>query len=87
MVYGETGTMPVLKKMISRAVNYFTFLCNGKHSKLSYIMYKVMRCKQESVQLYQAEWLKFRYRVRTYTGQDVYWSERPRSGRNVYGCW
>ena len=30
---------------------------------------------------------KNRLIVRTYTGQDVYWSERLRSGRNVYGCW
>ena len=84
MVYGETGTMPVLKKMISRAVNYFTFLCNGKHSKLSYIMYKVMRCKQESVQLYQAEWLKFIERNLSNMGMRSIWMYEGFGFSNTY---
>ena len=40
--------------MTPRAVNHFTFICNGKHSELSYIIYKGMRCKQESMHVYQS---------------------------------
>ena len=57
MVYGETGTMPVSKLILSRATNYFMNICNGKRTKLSYIMYKLLRCKQENHPLYQSHWL------------------------------
>ena len=62
-IYGEIGIMPVLKKIISRAENSFTFLCNGKHIKLSYFMYKVMLCKQESMHMYQFDGLKIRQHI------------------------
>ena len=57
MVYGETGMMPVSKLILSRATNYFMNICNGKRTKLSYIMYKLLRCKQENHTLYQSHWL------------------------------
>ena len=59
MVYGDTGTMPVSKLILSRATNYFMKICNGKRTKLSYIMYTLLRCKQENHPLYQSHWLNY----------------------------
>ena len=59
MVYGETGAMPVSELILSHATNYFMKICNGKCTKLSYIMYKVLHCKQENYPLYQSHWFNY----------------------------
>ena len=48
MVHGETGTVPAGVTVVSRMISYFARLCNGKQTKLSYILYKVMRKKHEN---------------------------------------
>ena len=48
MVHGETGTVPLDVIVSSRMVTYFARLCNGKQTKLSFILYKVLRKKHEN---------------------------------------
>ena len=43
MIYGESGTLPIWYHIKSRMINIFMHLFNGKQSKLSYIIYKVLR--------------------------------------------
>ena len=57
IVHGETGTMPVLSHVLSRMLTYYARLCNGKQSKLSYILYKVLRKKHEGDSDFFSPWI------------------------------
>ena len=55
MVYGETGETPVRNQVIARMSAFFIRLENGKKSKLSYIMYKLLR-KKSGLDGFECEW-------------------------------
>ena len=43
MVYGELGRYPIEITIKTRMINYWSRLINGKHNKLSFILYRKMR--------------------------------------------
>ena len=43
MVYGELGRYPIEITIKTRMINYWSRLINGKHNKLSFILYRQMR--------------------------------------------
>lgn len=58
MVYGESGQFPIINHIIPRMISFFMRLVNGKQSKISFIMYKLMRtmyCLNDNV---NAPWIK-----------------------------
>ena len=57
MVYGESGRTPIMNHVTSRMTSYFMRLVNGSKSKLSHIMYKVMRKKYDNEQIFHSKWL------------------------------
>ena len=57
MVYGETGRLPIINHVISRMTTFYMRLINGNKSKLSFIMYKVLR-KKYDIQNFQSAWLQ-----------------------------
>ena len=57
MVYGETGNVPVSELVKLRMINYFMLLCNGKKTKISYIIYKIWRCKMNNQMNYTSDWI------------------------------
>ena len=57
MVYGETGTLPIKKHIISRMITYYMRIVNGKQTKLSYVMYKLMRCKYRQLPNEKFQWM------------------------------
>ena len=56
-MYGDTGTVPVRCKIYSRMLSYFARIVNGKDSKLSFVMYKLLRKKHESDSDFFSPWI------------------------------
>ena len=57
IVYGDSGTLPVINHVKQRMMSYFVRLCNGKQSKLSYIMYRVTRKRYENEPDFYSPWI------------------------------
>ena len=57
MIYGETGSMPIINTVISRMVIFFARIVNGKQSKLSAMMYNLSRKKHYSDDEYFSDWI------------------------------
>ena len=55
MVYGETGTIPIMNHVKSRMENFMR-LMNGEMSKLSLTVYRLMRKKCEVENDYNPKW-------------------------------
>ena len=56
-VHGETGTMPVMGHVTARMLTFYARIVNGKQTKLSYILYKVLRKKHESDSDFYSPWI------------------------------
>ena len=51
-------SMPIINNYVkARMITFYMRLINGKHTKLSYIMYKVSRCKCTETNDFQCKWL------------------------------
>ena len=60
MIYGETGTMPIINSVITRMLTFYARLINGKPNKLSAMMswmYNLIRKKHCSPDNYYSDWM------------------------------
>ena len=72
MVYGELGRMPLEIKIKTRAVSFWSKLCTGKQSKLSFLIYLILVCLHEQ-KLYSSEWIVFIINVLDECGLSNIW--------------
>ena len=72
MVYGELGRMPLEIKIKTRAVSFWSKLCTGKQSKLSFLIYLILVCLHEQ-KLYSSEWIAFIINVLDECGLSNIW--------------
>ena len=73
MVYGESGTLPISHHLKARMVNFYMRLVNGKHSKLSYIMYRLLRTKHSQQPHYESVWVSCIANIFSNLGMNDIW--------------
>ena len=78
MVYGETGSFPMSVYIDSRMVGFWARLITGKKSKISFMMYKLMRSMHENPNIeYQSEWISHVRSLLLLSGFDNLWRDQP----------
>ena len=78
MVYGETGKTPIKINIKERMVNFWMRLNYGKQSKLSVILFKIIKAKHDdSLSDYKSEWITFIKETLDYSGFSNIWHEAP----------
>ena len=78
MVYGETGKTHIEIFIKERMVNFWMRLLNGKQSKLSIILYKIMKAKHDDPRNdYNSDWISYVKNIFDTTGFNNVWDEAP----------
>ena len=78
MVYGETGKTDISINIKERMVNFWTRLHHGKQSKMSVILFKVVKgMHDDPLSGYKSEWINFVKNVFDSTGFNNLWYEAP----------
>ena len=83
-VYGDTGTMPIVNHIINRMLSFYAKLCNGKQSKLSYILYKVMRKRHDSDENFESPWIDMVENCFNELGMSDFWLNECMGFSNEY---
>ena len=73
MVYGETGTFPIVNHINIRIINFYARIVSGKQTKLSFILYKLTRKKQELENMYNSKWLNMIESNLAFMGMNDLW--------------
>ena len=78
MVYGETGKTHIELYIKERMVNFWMRLVNGKQSKLSAILYKIIKAKHEDpLNDFKSDWISYIKNIFDSTGFSNIWQEAP----------
>ena len=78
MVYGETGKTPIKIIIKERMVNFWLRLQYGKQTKLSVILFKIIKAKHDDcLSDYESEWIKYIKNIFNTTGYGNIWYEAP----------
>ena len=78
MVHGETGKTDITINIKERMVNFWMRLHYGKQSKLSVILFKVLKgMHDDQLSSYKSEWFNFVKNVFDSTGFNNLWYEAP----------
>ena len=78
MVYGETGKTPIKIIIKERMVNFWLRLQYGKQTKLSVILFKIIKAKHDDcLSDYESEWIRYIKNIFNTTGYGNIWYEAP----------
>ena len=83
MIYGETGVYPIAHTVNMRMINYYMRIVNGKPSKFSCIMYKVLR-KQSQVHNLDCKWINYVKKILDDLGMSNLWTFHGNGFSNAY---
>ena len=83
MIYGETGIYSIAHTINMRMINFYMRLVNGKQSKFSYIMYKVLR-KQSQLYDLEYKWIDYIKSCLDDLGMSNIWTFQGDGFSNVY---
>ena len=78
MVYGETGKVNVEISIKIRMVNFWMRLMYGKQTKLSVLLYNIIKAKHEDPESeYKSDWLTYIKNIFDLSGFSNIWHEAP----------
>ena len=75
VVYGETGTYPIVHLVYKRMIAFWANISEGKTSKLSSIMYKIIY-KLHIEGSYDSPWLMCIKQILCNSGNPIFWHEQ-----------
>ena len=78
MVYGETGKVHIDLSIKERMVNFWMRLLHGKQTKLSVLLYNIIRAKHDDpTSEYKSDWITFIKNILDASGFSNIWHEAP----------
>ena len=84
MIYGESGRTLVVNIVHGRMVNFFGKMINDNHNKLPYIMYKLMRRKQQHDVNFYSPWMSCVASIFNNIGMQDIWLHEGNGFNNIY---
>ena len=83
MIYGETGIYPIAHTINMRMINFYMRIVNGKQSKFSCIMYKILR-KQSQLYNLKYDWTTHIKKCLDNLGMSNIWISQGDGFSNIY---